>query len=112
MMDATHMMMTIVQLKYDGVEDMMMIDSFSVMPADMDVLWSAVRETFVTLYRDYDLYEDVRRQIEPLVEREHFQELLRLEELRADLRALPEDEEVERQRLRPRSRIRKRWWRC
>ena len=45
MMDATHMMMTIVQLKYDGVEDMMMIhDSFSVMPADMDVLWSAVRK--------------------------------------------------------------------
>ena len=47
----------------------MLIDTcFSVMPADMDVLWSAVRETFVTLYRDYDLYEDVRRQIEPLVE--------------------------------------------
>ena len=68
MMDATHMMMTIVQLKYDGVEDMMMIDSFGVVPADMDVLWSAVRETFVTLYRDYDLYEDVRRQIEPLVD--------------------------------------------
>ena len=92
MMDATHMMMTIVQLKYDGVEDMMMIhDSFSVMPADMDVLWSAVRETFVTLYRDYDLYEDVRRQIEPLVEERLIAETQVLEELRMELNAAKQE---------------------
>ena len=74
---------------------MMLHDSFSVMPADMEVLWSAVRETFVTLYRDYDLYADVHSQVSQLLEAERImleEEIYQLERELWEVDITPKEE--------------------
>ena len=63
-MDATHLMMTIIECYNRGAEDMMVVhDSFATTIGNAAIMASAVRETMVTLYEDYCLYTDIRNQV-------------------------------------------------
>ena len=62
-MDATHLMMTVLECKKQGIEDIMVVhDSFACGIGDMVTLSEALRNTLVDLYRDYNLYEDLLAQ--------------------------------------------------
>ena len=59
-MDATHLMMTVLECKKQGVTDIMVVhDSFATGIGNMELLWDALRSTLVELYRDYNLYQDL-----------------------------------------------------
>ena len=61
--DSIHLMMTVLKCLEYGVEDFMMIhDSFATTAGNAKVLAYALREMFVELYEDYNLYEDVLQQ--------------------------------------------------
>jgi len=62
-MDATHLMMTALKCEQMGVNDLMVVhDSFATSLGDINTLAYAVRQTFVDLYTDYNLYEDFKNQ--------------------------------------------------
>ena len=62
-MDATHLMMTVLECKKRGVESVMVVhDSFAAGIGDMVTLSEALRDTLIELYRDYNLYYDLLSQ--------------------------------------------------
>ncbi len=62
-MDATHLMMTAIMCQEMGVTDLMVVhDSFATNLGDIATLTWAVRRAFVDLYKDYNLYEDFKKQ--------------------------------------------------
>ncbi len=62
-MDATHLMLTTLLCQKLGMDDLMVVhDSFATSLGNMDTLTYAVREAFIALYKDYNLYEDFRQQ--------------------------------------------------
>jgi len=62
-MDATHLMMTVLECKKRGVESVMVVhDSFAAGIGDMLTLSEALRDTLIELYRDYNLYHDLLSQ--------------------------------------------------
>jgi len=59
-MDATHLMMTVLLCKQNGVTDFMAVhDSFSTSIGNVGTLTEAIRAAFIGLYKDYDLFEDI-----------------------------------------------------
>ena len=53
-MDASHMWATIDRLQADGLDSFAMVhDSYGVHACDVDILHTAIRESFVDLYKDY-----------------------------------------------------------
>lgn len=62
-MDATHLMMTALMCHHNGVDDLMVVhDSFATNLGNIGLLSWAVRQAFVDLYTDYNLYEDFKNQ--------------------------------------------------
>ena len=62
-MDSAHLLLTVLTAKENGVEDFFLIhDSFGTVPADTDTMYHSVRHSFVELYQDYCLYEDLKTQ--------------------------------------------------
>jgi DNA-directed RNA polymerase len=62
-MDATHLMLTVLQCKDAGVLDLMVVhDSFSTTIGNAQKMSQAIREAFVGLYQDYCLYSDLLQQ--------------------------------------------------
>jgi len=62
-MDSAHLLMTVLLAKDNGVEDFFMIhDSFGTLPADTNMMYQAVRRTFVDIYSDWCLYESFFKQ--------------------------------------------------
>lgn len=62
-MDSAHLLLTVLTAKQNGVNDFFLIhDSFGTTPTDTDVMYEAVRASFVEIYKDYCLYEDVLKQ--------------------------------------------------
>lgn len=63
-MDATHLMMTVLKCKDDGLEDIIVVhDSFSTTIGQTALLAANLRQTFYDLYKDYNLYEDLLMQV-------------------------------------------------
>ena len=55
--------MTVLLAKDNGVEDFFMIhDSFGTVPADTDMMYQAVRNTFVDIYSNWCLYTSFYKQ--------------------------------------------------
>jgi DNA-directed RNA polymerase len=62
-MDSAHLLMTVLLAKDNGVEDFFMIhDSFGTLPADTNMMYQAVRRTFVDIYSNWCLYESFFKQ--------------------------------------------------
>ena len=62
-MDSAHLLMTVLLAKDNGVEDFFMIhDSFGTVPADTDMMYQAVRNTFVDIYSNWCLYTSFYKQ--------------------------------------------------
>ena len=58
-MDSAHLLMTVLTAKDNGIQDFFMIhDSFGVTPADTDIMFQAVRLSFIDIYQDWCLYDD------------------------------------------------------
>ena len=62
-MDSAHLLATVLLAKDNGVQDFFMIhDSFGTTPADTDIMYQAVRMSFIDIYKDWCLYEDFLKQ--------------------------------------------------
>lgn len=62
-MDASHLMMTVLELKDRGVKDFSLIhDSFAVHAAHTETLFGTVRSAFVDMYEAYDPFEEIYNQ--------------------------------------------------
>jgi len=62
-MDSSHLLLTVLTAKQNGVEDFFLIhDSFGTTPADTDIMYNSVRASFVEIYQDYCLYSDLLNQ--------------------------------------------------
>jgi len=62
-MDATHLMMTVLECKKRGVNSVSVVhDSFAAGIGDMTTLSEALRDKLVELYADYNLYHDLLSQ--------------------------------------------------
>jgi DNA-directed RNA polymerase len=72
-LDATHMFMVINEAKKQGIDDFLMIhDSFSVHPSDLELLNKIVREEFVKLYKNNDIIDDFKNQLIELIYKKEF----------------------------------------
>ena len=61
--DSLHLMMTVLSCLDNGVTDFMVVhDSFATVAADAEKLNDCIREQFIDLYKDYNLYEDLLTQ--------------------------------------------------
>jgi DNA-directed RNA polymerase, mitochondrial len=62
-MDSSHLLLTVLTAKQNGVNDFFLIhDSFATTAADTDIMYQAIRASFVELYSDYCLYDDLLNQ--------------------------------------------------
>ncbi len=62
--DALHLMMTVALCHEQGINDLMVVhDSFSANPGDAMLMSQLVRQSFVDLYSEYDLFADIRDQV-------------------------------------------------
>lgn len=62
-LDSAHLLMTVLLAKDNGVEDFFLIhDSFGTVPADTELMYYSVRNTFVELYDNWCLYKSVYNQ--------------------------------------------------
>lgn len=70
-MDATHLMMTVIECFNEGVEDMMVVhDSFATTIGNAATMSSVVRSTMVHLYENTNLYQEIREQVAARLERQ------------------------------------------
>jgi len=68
-MDATHMQLTALAARQQGVQSMAFIhDDFAVHAGRMEVFARILRETFVALYSDTDALRNLKNELQPLVE--------------------------------------------
>ena len=78
--DASHMMSTILELKKQGITDMMMIhDSFAVLCDHSWELFSTVRETFIEQYTDRCIYSDILGSVSKRVNGDNLEKLREFE---------------------------------
>ena len=63
-LDAAHMMLTVVRAEQEGIKSFAMIhDSFGTTAAETEDLFRVVREAFVEMYTDVDIFENFRAEI-------------------------------------------------
>ncbi|TXR49915.1 DNA-directed RNA polymerase [Phyllobacterium endophyticum] len=63
-LDASAMLLTVVQLSRKGVKDFFMVhDSFAVPAADSQLLWDDLRAVFVDMYEMHDVLSDFRERL-------------------------------------------------
>jgi DNA-directed RNA polymerase len=59
-MDAAHLLLTVLKALENNVKDFFLIhDSFATIPAQTDKMFRVVRESFVEMYEDFDLYKSM-----------------------------------------------------
>lgn len=80
-MDATHLMMTVLECERQGVIDVMVVhDSFATNLGGVATLAKAIRTQFIALYQDYCLYTDFRDQcVKQLGKQENIHAMMAIE---------------------------------
>lgn len=81
-LDATHLMMTVLEAQSRGVDSMALVhDSFGTHAADADELFRTLRETMAYLYSEFEVFRDFHNQVRAYLSEDGKTELDKLEDI-------------------------------